>query len=250
MVEPFRTDPVIGLGHVNEYVRETDPHRYGHRHGQPGAFPYPPSQPPPLEHSVADVASILGLPEAVVTAPVLAAVTGLLSEVDRLRWHEDHAHRRLELLEAAVEHHAVVPDLLNRRGFLRRLDGVLATGGVGGTLAILHVGGVEALVERSGLAAGDGALRHVAAHLGGSLRASDVVGLVGPSDFALLLGGTDLAAARPKMRGLMAEINAHPFVWDGASHPFALFAGYHVLWDGDSGESALAAADRARRGFS
>ncbi|CAA7625120.1 GGDEF domain-containing protein [Magnetospirillum sp. SS-4] len=243
MASQFRTDPIFSVGHVNEYVLDHGGHHPGHHQS-----PYPPSEPPPVQHSPADVASILGLPESVITPAVLAAVTGLLSELDRLRWLDSQNRRRQAFLEGLAERDTVVP-VLNRRGFMRELEALLAAGSGDGTLVVLHVNGIEHLRQVQGLAAGDGALRHVSANLVGNLRSTDPVGLLGMSDFAILMPATDLAAGREKVRVVMERINAQPFLWLGQPHAFAMFSGYHVLAPGEDAEAALAAADRARRGL-
>ena len=244
MANQFRSDPVYSVGHVNEYALDRDSHYSGHRPHPP----YPANEPPTTKHTVADVASILGLPDAAVTPAVLKAVTGLLSELDRLRWLDSQHRRRQAFLEGLGDRDAVVPTL-NRRGFLRELEALLSTGHGSGTLVVLHVGGIEHLRQVQGCAAGDGALRHVSAHLVGALRSSDPVGLMGGSDFALLLSGTELDAAREKVREIMERINQQPFYWQGDVLSFALFSGYHVLQPGEGAEAAVAAADRARRGL-
>ncbi len=244
MANQFRSEPVYSIGHVNEYALDRDAHSPGHHPHSP----YPQNEPPQTQHSVADVASILGLPDAAITPAVLKAVTGLLSEADRLRWMESQNRRRQAYLEGLADRDVMVP-ALNRRGFIRELETLLSTGHGSGTLVLLHVAGIEHLRQIQGLAAGDGALRHVTAHLVGSLRTSDPVGLMGGSDFALLLSGTELTAARDKVRDIMERINRQPFYWQGDVHSFALFSGYHVLQPGENAESAVAAADRARRGL-
>ncbi|OAN44698.1 response regulator [Paramagnetospirillum marisnigri] len=242
MANQFRSDPVFSVGHVNEYVRDQDLHHSPHQ------SPYPKYEPPQVEHSVADVASILGLPDSAVTPQVMAAVTRLLSEMDRLRWLDGQYQRRQAFLEGLAERDSVVATL-NRRGLMRALEALLVTGGGDGVLVVLHVAGIEHIRQVEGVAAGDAALRHIAAHLVGSLRGSDLVGLLGGTDFALVLTATDLVSAREKVRDVMARINAQPFVWLAQTHSFAMFAGYHILVAGESAEAALAAADRARRGI-
>lgn len=245
MANTIRSEPVYSVGHVNEYALERDNHPAGHHHHSP----YPQGEPKPeINYGIADVASVLGLPDSAVTPAVLKAVTGLLGEVDRQRWLESQNRRRQAYLEGLVDQDAVAP-CFNRRGFMRELEGLLITGHGSGTLVVLHVAGVEHLRQVQGIAAGEGALRHAAGHLVGSLRASDPVGLLGGSDFAVLLSGTELGAARDKIREVMERINARPFRWGDDNFPFALFAGYHVLQPGEDAESALAAADRARRGL-
>lgn len=244
MANQFRSDPVYSIGHVNEYARDRDSHFAGH---QPHS-PYPPNEAPVTERSVADVASILGLPDAAVTPAVLKAVTGLLAELDRLRWLDSQHRRRQAYLEGVADRDSVAP-VLNRRGFMRELETLLSIGHGTGTLVLLHVVGIEQLRHAQGCAAGDGALRHVSAHLVGALRSTDPIGLMGGSDFAMLLSGTDLTASREKVREVMERINSQPFYWQGEVFSFALFSGYHVLQAGENAESAVATADRARRGL-
>jgi len=245
MPNQFRSDPIYGVGHVNEYAQEPGSHHSGYH---PHQLPYPPNEPPVEPHSEADVASILGLPEAAVTPAVLKAVTGLLAELERLRWMDSQHHRRQTFLEGLAERDCVVP-ACNRRGFMRELEALLATGSGEGTLVVLHVHGIEQLRQLHGFAAGDGALRHITANLVGALRSTDPVGLLGGSDFGVLLPGTELISAREKVRDVMERINAQPFVWEGRSCSFAMFSGYHVLQPGENAEAALAGADRARRGL-
>ena len=242
MANQFRADPVYSVGHINEYVRDQDGHHPGH------PSPYPPNQPPETEHTVSDVASVLGLPESAITPEVLRLVTGLLAELDRLRWLDTQHRHRQAYLEGLADHDPVVAGW-SRRGFMRELEALLTTGAGEGTLVVLHVNGIEHIRQVHGLVAGDGALRHICANLVGWLRSTDLVGLLGGSDFAILLPGTGLAAAREKVRQVMERINLQPFQWLGQPYSFAMFSGYHVLATGEDGQTALAAADRARRGL-
>ncbi len=245
MANQFRSDPVYSVGHANEYARDQGGYHPGH---SPQHHPYPHNEPPQVEHTIADVTSILGLPEGAVTPTVLQAVTGLLGEVDRLRWMDAQHRRRQAYLEGLADRDAVVP-ALNRRGFMRELEALLSTGSGSGTLVVLHVNGPEEIRQINGFAAGDGALRHICAHLVGALRTTDQVCLLGGSDFAVLLPGTELGDAREKIRDVMERINRQPYVWLGQTHTFAMFSGYHVLQPGENAESALASTDRARRGL-
>jgi GGDEF domain-containing protein len=242
MANDYRTERVAFIGRVNEYAREHESH---HRH-PPGH--YRPPEPPPSEHSVTDAASILGLPEGALTPQVMAAVQSLLAEADRLRWHDEHHRRRTAYLEALAERHSAVP-ALNRRGFMRELESFLTGTEPHGTLVLLHVGGVERLALVQGLAAGDGALRHVCANLVGALRGSDPLGLVGGSDFAVLLAGSDMADADGKVAEVVSRINGQPFTWLNQPVTLELRTGSHPLGPGENAEMALAAADRARRGI-
>ena len=243
MVNEFRADPVYSVGHVNEYVRDQDSHHGGH---PPSS--YPQNQPLPVEHTVSDVTSILGLPEEIVTPEVLRRVTGLLAELDRLRWLDQRHRSRQTYLEGLADHDPVVAGV-NRRGFMRKLEALLTTGGGDGILVVLHINGIEHIRQVHGLAAGDDSLRSIHAHLVEGLRTTDLVGLLGNSDFGILLPGTGLGAARDKVRQVMERINDQPFQWQGQSFCFAMFSGYHILVTGEDAETALAAADGARRGI-
>ncbi|SEH30976.1 GGDEF domain-containing protein [Magnetospirillum fulvum] len=246
MANEFRTDPLIPIAPAKGSGHERDSPGFGHAPSSQHS-PYPPSEPPRTEHSTNDVASILGLPESVVTPAVMKSITGLLGELDRLRWVDSHYRRRLSYLETLADQDALLP-ISNRRGFIRTLDALLGSGHADGTLVVLHVAGIELIRQQDGIAAGDAALRHICATLIGGLRTTDPRGLLGGSDFALVLVATNLAMARTKVREIMEQINLLPFVWQGQSHSFAMFSGYHVLATGESAETALVAADAARRG--
>ncbi|CCG40251.1 GGDEF domain-containing protein [Magnetospirillum molischianum] len=243
MANEFRTDPLIPVTLTTGGGREREPHGFGHAPHSP----YPPPEPPRTEHSTTDVASILGLPDSVVTPAVMTAITGLLGELDRLRWAESLARRRLTHLETLADQDSLVP-IPNRRGFMRTVETLMASGAADGTLVVLHVSGIEQIRQQDGMAAGEAALRHICANLVGALRTTDPRGLLGGSDFGLVLVSTGLAVARTKVREMMEQINLLPFVWQGRSHSFAMFSGYHILQAGENAEMAVAAADRARRG--
>jgi PleD family two-component response regulator len=247
MADSFRTTPLIPVAPAKGAAREAESQAH-FPFPPPHHLPYPPSAPPPTEHTATDVASILGLPEGVVTPAVLAAVTGLLGELDRLRWQDEHFRHRLAHLETLADRHPLVP-ALNRRGFMRVVEALLNSGNAEGTLAVLHVAGIESIRQHDGLAAGDAAIRHVCANLVGALRATDPLGLLGGGAFGLVLVSTGLAAARSKVREMMERINLLPFVWQGEAHSFAMASGYHLLKSGETAEAAVASADLARRGI-
>lgn len=196
----------------------------------------------------ADVASVLGLPAEAVTPALLEAVTPLLAEIERLHWLADQAEHRAHWLERQSDRHSVVP-CLTRRAFVRELESFLAGGQAFGSVALVQVAGIEALRQIYGLAAGEGALRHVAAVVVGALRASDMVGCLGGSDFAILMPGTTLDQARTKIEAICARIPDPAFTWLGHRIPLQPAMGLHELTAGDSAEAAIAAADRARRGL-
>lgn len=243
MASDYRTERVDPALQVREYAGGHDgPPR---RHLPPHAYESP--EQPRHHPQAADVASVLGLPAEAVTPALLAAVTPLLAEIDRLHWVADQAEHRANWLERHSDRHSVVP-CLTRRAFVRELDSFLAGGDSVGTLALVQVAGVEALRQFYGIVAGEGALRHIAAVVLGALRASDMVGCLGGSDFALLLPGTSEHQAGQKLEEICARLVDPAFTWMGQRIPLKPAFGLHPLAPGDSGESAIAAADLARRG--
>ena len=243
MASDYRTERVVPAPRAHDYPAGHDgPPR---RHLPPHA--YEPPVPPRHHPQAADVASVLGLPADEVTPALLAAVTPLLAEIDRLHWMAEQAEHRANWLERQSDRHSVVP-CLTRRAFVRELDSFLAGGDGFGTLALVQVAGIEALRQFYGVVAGEGALRHCAAVILGALRVSDMVGCLGGSDFAMLLPGTSEDQAGQKLDEICARMVDPAFTWMGQRIPLKPAFGLHPLAPGDSGESAIAAADLARRG--
>lgn len=244
MANEYRTERVEPSLQVHGYAPGYE--GSARRHLPPHAYEQTAPQGPPPE--AADVASVLGLPAEAVTPALLAALTPLLAEVERLHWRADQAERRAAWLERQSDRHSVVP-CLTRRAFVRELDGFLAGVAASGSVALVQVAGIEALRQIHGLAAGEGALRHVAAVVVGALRASDMVGCLGGSDFAILMPGTSFDQARAKVAAICARIPDPAFTWLGHRIPLQPAMGVHELAGSDSAEAAIAAADRARRGL-
>lgn len=244
MATDYRTERVEPAFKIQEYTTGHDgPPR---RHLPAHAYEQPPR--PPAHRSAADVASVLGLPAESITPALLETVTPLLAEIDRLHWAAEQAERRALWLERQSDRHSVVP-CLTRRAFVRELDSFLTGGAAYGTVALIQVAGVEALRQIYGLAAGEGALRHIAATILGALRASDMVGCLGGSDFALLMPGTPEDQAHPKIQSICARIGDPAFTWLGHRVPLTPAFGLRTLAAGDSAEATIAAADLARRGL-
>lgn len=239
MGEDYRTERVLRTNATQELGRE------GHRRHLPQHAYEPPGKPVP--HTTTDATSVLGLPAEAVTPEVLQALLPLLSELERLRWKEQQSDRRQAWLEQQSDRHSVVP-CLTRRAFMRETDAYLSGGGEG-VVALVQIAGVEALRQLHGLAAGEGALRHVCANIIGALRATDVVGCLGGSDFAILLPGSDVAHARIKLDEILNRMADPPFFWLGQRIPLQPAVGLHGLNPGEGAEQAVAAADRQRRGI-
>jgi GGDEF domain-containing protein len=242
MADEYRTERVHRTMVINEFAHDREPYR---RHLPAHAYE---SKGPAAHPGADDVASVLGLSADTVSPELLAAMVPLLTELDRLRTNAEHWQRREEWMERQADRHSVVPTL-NRRAFIREVEAFLGSGDAHGVLATLQVAGVEALRQLHGLAAGEGALRHIAAHALGTLRATDLVACIGGSDFAILLPGSDENQARSKLSEIVARIKSPPFTWLGQAIPLTPAFGLIRLARGEGAEQALAAADRNRRGL-
>lgn len=239
-VDPARRTPALTQGH------DGPPRRHSHAHVYEQAHAYEQAQ--PRRHpQAADLTSVLGLPASAVTPALLEVVTPLLEEIERLHWVVEQASHRTDWVERQSDRHSVVP-CLTRRAFVRELETFLAVPACQGTVAVVQVLGVENLRHVHGFAAGEGALRHIAAIILGALRSSDVVGCLGGSDFLALMPGATADQARLKLEAICDRIALTPFLWMGQAAALAPSFGLHALAPGDGGEAAIAAADLARRG--
>jgi len=242
MSDDYRAERVLGVPKATEFPQQ---------HGSPqrrGYQAYAAKHPePPLQHSIHDVALLLGLDAETLSPAVVSAVMQLLAEIDRQRGLAEQNERRRAFLEQVADRHSVVP-CLTRRAFLRELDGVLQSGEEAGTVAVLHIGGIERICQIQGMAAGEGALRHAAAAIIGATRASDLVGCLVGSDFGVLLLGTNALAADDKLEEICRRINGPSYTWAGQPMPLACLFGLATPSQGDTAEAVVAAADRARCG--
>ena len=120
------------------------------------------------------------------------ARAGLL--VRLLRERDDALTARL----AAASRTDPQTGMLNRRGFVERLDEELARGRRSDrpmTLVVTDVDRLQAFSDRLGHAAGDHVIAQVARTLGEHRRATDVVGRIGDDELAMILPETDEQAA-------------------------------------------------------
>lgn len=221
MAEDYRAPPVYRAAAAKPMDRHPpDWSSHHHSHLPAHAYEPPPTRPP--QPDAATVGKILGLDPGHLTPDLLRALAPVLAQLDALHLRAEQAEHRLAWMERQADLHSLVP-CLTRRAFLRELDAFLIGGGRG-VVALVSLTGIESLRRRDGLAAADGALRHAAAALIGSLRASDLIGCLGGGDFALLLAGADADGAGDKVAAIVRRIDNAPFQWDGGD------AGLGVAW--------------------
>jgi diguanylate cyclase (GGDEF)-like protein len=194
-----------------------------------------------------DVSSVLGIPEAEFTPRVRDAIMGLMAEVERLRQDLDRAQERLVSAEAVADQDSLLP-VLNRRAFVREMSRIMSFGdryGVTASLLYFDLDGFKAVNDAFGHAAGDEALKHVAALLTANIRESDLVGRLGGDEFGVILAKADQAQAEKKAGVLAGELHAHPFVWQGKPLALSFAHGVHAFQKGEDPGVAMASADKA-----
>ena len=113
------------------------------------------------------------------------------------------------------------------------------------SLVYFDLDDLKTINDTDGHAAGDAALRHVAALLAGNVRKSDIVGRLGGDEFAVVLPKADAALAEKKARSLAKLLNAQPLLWQGRLRSLNVSYGIYTFAKGDDPEKAIATADKA-----
>ncbi len=197
--------------------------------------------------SIADVTSIMDIPEAEFTPQVRAAIMALMQEVENLREELRQSKSRVAQLEQLADHDALAP-VANRRAFVREISLIMAFAQLYGTASSIiyfDVDGLKDLNDRHGHSAGDAALLQIAKVLLENIRGSDLVGRLGGDEFGVLLARADQAAANEKATSLARAVAAKPFHWDGHELSLSLSYGAYCFENDEDVGAALAHADRA-----
>jgi len=194
-----------------------------------------------------DAISIMGIPEAELTPKVRSAIMTLLQEVDRLRQDVEDGKKRVAFLEKLADQDTLVP-IANRRAFVRELSRMIAFAeryGTPSSVLYFDINGLKVINDNLGHAAGDAAIRHVAAVLTGNVRESDTVGRLGGDEFGVLLANAPQPVALEKAGILAGKIEAVPFEWEGRHVPLRVAHGAYSFTGGEDAAKALAEADKA-----
>jgi diguanylate cyclase (GGDEF)-like protein len=132
--------------------------------------------------------------------------------------------------------HDGLTGLLNRRAMQEIIDQELSRSRrVGDTFAVvmLDVDHFKSLNDVHGHAAGDHALKHIAALLQTSVRDVDRVGRFGGEEFIVLLPGQALAQAGTVAETLRQRLATQPLQREGVQTPLTLSASFGVAeWKG------------------
>lgn len=149
---------------------------------------------------------------------------------------------RVERLRRQVEQDALT-GLLNRRGLVERLDGLLERGR---SIAIgfLDLDGFKQVNDTHGHAAGDAVLRAVAARLRRCLRPGDEVARLGGDEFVVVLVDAPREAELAELTERIGAALVGTYTTDAGTVEIGVSAGWSVAEVGASAEDALRRADR------
>lgn len=227
------------------------------------------------QHTDRFSASIGRYAEVVEQADSLESLTGLVREMvvesrtvqglvqaTQGRLADEHARaselaERVGSLEAELRRLAeeVQTDQLtkiaNRRGlqasFEQERARLTREGEAGGSLAValLDIDNFKKLNDSLGHAAGDEALRGLAARAQAILRPGDLVARFGGEEFVLLLPRTPLDEAKQVLNRLQRALSASLFMHEGKDVFVTFSAGITIYRDGEALDQCLARADEA-----
>jgi diguanylate cyclase (GGDEF)-like protein len=196
--------------------------------------------------SILDVATVLGIPEAELTANVRRGLEQLLEEVDRLRRDLEVKQEQLVRMERLADEDPVV-SVLNRRAFVRELSRMMAFAeryGAPSSLIYFDIDGMKAINDRFGHAAGDAALRHVVDTLAANVRGADILGRLGGDEFGVVLTHTDEAIGHKKAEDLAGRIADTPIRCAGEAVTVRVSYGVCAFRGGGEPADLLDRADR------
>jgi len=112
-------------------------------------------------------------------------------------------------------------------------------------VGLIDIDNFKRLNDSLGHAAGDEALRTLAAHVHDRLRAGDTVARFGGEEFVVLLPATPLEAARDMLTRLQRSLTESLFLHEGREVFVTFSAGVTAWRPGEALEAALARADEA-----
>lgn len=202
----------------------------------------------PLVHDeqAADVAvSIRGIPLDELSPQGRDALVKMLEDFDRLRGEVNWGREKVRKLEKMADSHSFLP-VINRRAFMRKLDGMLSLAGQSSTRAgvvLIHFANAGAIRRQRGAKAYQHFMDHVCQVLLTTLHPTDQLGSLGGNDFAIILMLGDDQTAEKYCQEIMQAFDKQPCFWAGEDLPVAVLVGWSAITTGKSPETVLSEAD-------
>jgi len=167
-------------------------------------------------------------------------------KIDRLSSEIERLQARVRLLDRLADRDTLV-DLPNRRGFLVRLERLIARLDrryVPAAMLFVDVNGLKLINDRFGHKAGDQALIQVALLLVASVRKTDLVARMHGDEFGILLDRTDEWAAWKMAMRVFETVGASRFCVDGQPVSLGVAVGVGAIKRGDDPQSVIERADK------
>ena len=210
-------------------------------------------------HTIEQADSLQGLAGVVQqmvaeTRAVHAAVDGARERLSREHARASELERRVRELEGELRRlsEEVSTDALtqvaNRRGLLQAFDAESSRAqrdGLGLAVGLIDIDNFKKLNDSLGHAAGDEALKALAASVKQSLRPSDHLARFGGEEFVVLLPATGRDDAQALLARLQRGLSASLFMHEGREVFVTFSAGVTALRAGEPLDAALERADRA-----
>ncbi|MEO6582559.1 MAG: GGDEF domain-containing protein, partial [Sphingomicrobium sp.] len=171
----------------------------------------------------------------------------LAAEIARLRNEIARLESKVQQLDQ-LAHLDPLIGLPNRRGFMRRLEALIARVqryGDHGAMLFVDIDGLKSINDQHGHQAGDEALIRVSQMLVSGVRSGDCVARLGGDEFGIILEHADEAIATETAARLIQHIAACDFAHEGAVLPLGVAIGVGMIGSDDNAEAIMDRADEA-----
>ncbi|KAB2875230.1 MAG: diguanylate cyclase [Burkholderiaceae bacterium] len=188
------------------------------------------------------------------TRAVHQVVDGARQRLSREHERASELEQRVRQLEGELRRLSdevstdALTQVANRRGLLQAFDAERARAQRDGavlSVGLIDIDNFKRLNDSLGHAAGDAALKALAAQVRQSLRPTDHLARFGGEEFVVLLPGTVRDEAQALLARLQRALSASLFMHEGREVFVTFSAGVTALRDGEALDSALERADRA-----
>jgi diguanylate cyclase (GGDEF)-like protein len=140
---------------------------------------------------------------------------------------------------AQIQDMDVLTGLLNRHGFVRRLERLIRDAGASSrthALLILDLDQFKLINDFSGHRAGDALLQNLAQQLAGEIHTGDTIARLGGDEFGVMLCNLEIDEATAVARRLLSSVLSLQFTWDGRIYPLSASIGIVPITE-DSGNA-------------